>query len=217
VSVDQNGRRLGAGATRNRALVRAQADLVAVLDADDLMLPDALPALAEALTEHGFLLVFGRGRDLLADGHRVNRPEDDLAPGILEPGALEGTWRRNLVVPEFRRFLVSKALLLAYGGWGALTSNENGNALFSMSLHRHSLYVDRDVALYRRHPRQMTAGDYFYRHRQQQWDFVHQRLSAMRALAGRTIPEGWETAPRCPPREEDPLAPGVGVAARVAL
>jgi len=74
----------GLGAARQRTLELARGRHAAVLDADDVVLPDWLAVRARLLTTHGDL-AFVSGSRLLIDGHgrRIGRTHEGAPPEVL--------------------------------------------------------------------------------------------------------------------------------------
>jgi glycosyltransferase involved in cell wall biosynthesis len=197
VHVDSNGRRLGTATTRNRALIRSGGGLVFALDADDRLLPGALSTLAAQLEEREAAFAFGRSLSWFEDGRRELFRPVGLDPGLLAPGTLEALWRERSGVPlHGASVLWRREHLLAHGGWAALAhSSEDFAVVLAAQLHAAAVYVDADVVLYRRHPDQTIATAHYAAHRPRNWRFVHERLLALRRLAGEPVPEGYEIAP----------------------
>jgi glycosyltransferase involved in cell wall biosynthesis len=197
VQVESNGRPLGTATTRNRALIRSGLDLVFALDADDRLIPGSLSALASALRGSRAAFAFGRSLSWFEDGRRELFRPVGLEPGVLAPGALEALWRERSGVPlHGASVLWRREHLLAHGGWAALAqSSEDFAVVLAAQLHAEAVYVDADVVLYRRHAGQTIETPYYHEHRPRNWRFVHERLLALRRLAGEPVPEGYEVAP----------------------
>jgi glycosyltransferase involved in cell wall biosynthesis len=197
VHVDSNGRRLGTATTRNRALIGSTGELVFALDADDRLLPGALRTLAEGLGATEAAFAFGRSLSWFEDGRRELFRPVGLDPGLLAPGTLEALWRVRSGVPLHGASLLwRREHLLAHGGWAALAhSSEDFAVVLAAQLRAPALYVDADVVLYRRHEAQTIAAAHYHEHRPRNWRFVHERLLALRRLAGEPVPEGYDVAP----------------------
>ncbi|WP_431042797.1 glycosyltransferase [Streptomyces sp. P1-3] len=161
VRVEVNRTSEGPAVTRNVALGRGTAPLVQNVDADDLLEPDALAILADALAAHpaaGFAL--GHARDLLPTGEL----RDHALPvpaGVLARGALLADWATE---PGAYRLPVHPAgvmwrrsLLLRIGGWSALRGMEDTGTLMAASAMAPGVLLDAPTLRYRKHPGQSSA------------------------------------------------------------
>ena len=189
-SVQANGRLLGSGATRNRALVRTRAPLVQNLDADDQLLPGALAAARTALEGDAELaFAFGRTVELHPDGSQRGawREQIPFAPGRIEAGAIAAHWLKTGSDPlPLSPLAYRRRLLFAYGGWAALSVMEDTALALALSVRHPCLYIDRDTQLYRVHPGQVTAAAGYRAERAPGRRFVFERLAALGATgAGR--------------------------------
>ncbi|WP_368857050.1 glycosyltransferase family 2 protein [Nocardia cyriacigeorgica] len=161
VRVATNGTREGPAVTRNVALGRARAALIQNLDADDELEPEALAVLATALDEHpaaGFAV--GPARDLLGSGDLVDFPVP-YAPGPIPRGALVQHWVTDT---ETYRLPVHPAgimwrreLLIAAGGWQALSNMEDTGLLMTASALAPGVVVGQVTLHYRRHRLQRST------------------------------------------------------------
>lgn len=187
VSVAANGRPLGTSTSRNRALLRARGDLVITLDADDELLPGALPLLRDAMAgQPGAGYALGETLDLFPDGRRLGRfTQRPYLPGRLEPGRLEAVWRagKNLFVQPAAT-LYRRHLVLAAGGWPALTGMEDQDLLLTVALFAPGVYVADPVYLYRQHRRQTVRTAAFEEEREDHRRWCDARLRALRAAHG---------------------------------
>lgn len=182
VHVEENGSRVGSAASRNRALARARGRLVQSLDADDLLLPDALASLAAAFADPEIAFAFGGSADL-RDGGVRSEPYRWFEPGRVAAGEIERVWRREGVVPiRGGAVMWRREVLLALGGWAALLSGEDTAVVLSASAMYPSAYVGRDVMVYRRHARQLTQREEYARSRDLDRRFAAARLEAVRRL-----------------------------------
>lgn len=161
VRVATNGTREGPAVTRNVALGRARAALIQNLDADDELEPDALAVLATALEQHpsaGFAV--GPARDLLGSGDLVDYPVP-FAPGPIPRGALVQHWvtdtgtYRLPVHPA--GIMWRRELLIAAGGWQALSNMEDTGLLMTASALAPGVVVGQVTLRYRRHRQQRST------------------------------------------------------------
>ncbi len=184
ISVATNEERLGAAATRNRALVRARAAHVLSLDADDALLDGALAALTSALeTEPRAAYAFGGVARMLPDGTVERRPYRWFAPGLVAAGTLERIWRHERTVPVTGGAVMwRRDVLFAYGGWAGLSGSEDTAPLLAAAASYDGVYVGCDVLLQRTHALQTSATPEYASACAVNWQFVDARLRALRAL-----------------------------------
>lgn len=177
---EANGAQLGTGTTRNFALSRARGELVAVLDHDDVLLPDGLATLIPAFDEHpGIGWTIGQADDLI-DGQRVAYP---LAYpcGMVPAGTIGHLYEETGLCQAACAGLVAPTeLVRAFGGWGALPRAQDV-ALFIALSEVFDGYQEASVTwLYRKHPDQSTHPTKFNTWGEHQDRFIRQRLNAVR-------------------------------------
>ncbi|MFB6518497.1 glycosyltransferase [Streptomyces sp. NPDC056401] len=149
----------GPAVTRNIALGRSTAPLIQNIDADDELEPDALAALAQALTAHpGAGFAVGHARDLTAEGLLAEHALP-VSAGVLPRGVLLDVWTteegasyRLPVHPAGAMW--RRSLLLALGGWSALRGMEDTGLLMAANALTEGVLVDVPTLRYRRHPAQ---------------------------------------------------------------
>jgi glycosyltransferase involved in cell wall biosynthesis len=183
IAVDHNATRVGAAISRNRALARSRARFVLSLDADDVLLPDALRVLCRALGERDLAFAFGGSVELLPDGVVHSTPYDTFRPGLVPSGQVERAWERE-DAPAIRGGAVMwrREYLLAYGGWAALLGSEDTAVLLAASVRHPSVYVGRDVLMQRRHDGQLSETAAYREARALEWRFARERAASLRAL-----------------------------------
>jgi glycosyltransferase involved in cell wall biosynthesis len=187
VRIADNGRHLGTSITRNRALLRANGHLVLSLDADDELMPGALTRLRGALeSQPGAAYALGQTLDLFPDDRRLYRfTRRPYAPGPLDPGRLESEWRssKNLFVQPGAT-LYRRDVVLAAGGWPAVTGMEDQELLLAVALLSPGVYVDEPVYLYRQHAGQTVRTAHFEDEREDNRRWCDARLRALRLAHG---------------------------------
>lgn len=160
VAIEANGRWLGQPTTRNLALARVRAPLLQTVDADDLLLPGALAAGAQALEREPDLgFAFGRTLDLDEDGAR-QPGKNPYPPGRIAPGVLARDWERRggscpIVVASV---MWRTACVDAHGGWPASVAGTDVLMLLAIADRHPGRCLDRDTYLYRSHPAQVHRG-----------------------------------------------------------
>lgn len=187
VFVEANGRHLGAAGTRNRGLVRARAEFVQNLDADDQLLPGALWAGIDVLAADPQLaFVFGRTVHLLPDESRQAVWADGRIPfpaGKIAAGELDRFWLSTGDDPlPISPIMWRKKFVYAYGGWAALSVLEDAALVYAVASRHPCFYIDRDAQLYRVHQRQATVMSDYREERTPNRRFIFERLRAMRSL-----------------------------------
>ncbi|OCC14060.1 hypothetical protein A3Q37_00333 [Streptomyces sp. PTY087I2] len=141
--------------SRNIALGRATAALVQNMDADDELEPDALAALAEALTARPAVgYAVGHARDLLPDGDLIDHALP-VPAGVLPRGALLDQWADDVPVHP-AGVMWRRSLLLSLGGWSALHGMEDTALLMAASASADGVLVDAPTLRYRRHAAQRS-------------------------------------------------------------
>ncbi|MFC9973475.1 glycosyltransferase [Spirillospora sp. NPDC127200] len=178
---EANGAQLGTGTTRNFALSRARGELVAVLDYDDVLLPDGLGTLINVFKDRpGIGWAIGQADDLI-DGRRVPYPL--MYPcGLVPAGTIGRLYEETGLCQAACAGLVAPTeLVRAFGGWGALPRAQDV-ALFIALSELFDGYQEQAVTwLYRKHPDQSTHATKIDTWREHQDRFIRQRLKAVRS------------------------------------
>ena len=191
VHVASNGRHLGVSATRNRALLRAKGSHVLSLDADDYLSDGALLEMLDALERTGGGYAIGETVDVFPDGQLVRRfTRRPYAAGPLEVGVFESEWRRsgNIHIQPGAT-LYRRHLVLASGGWPAISGMEDQDLLFAVSTGHPGVYLPKVVYMYRQHPLQTVRSSAFARDRALHRMWCDARLRATRRANGEDVDE----------------------------
>jgi glycosyltransferase involved in cell wall biosynthesis len=177
-----SGDRFSAAITRNLALARASGELLQNLDADDLLLPDALLSLITLFENQPDLhWAVGQADDLLPDGTRRSFPPD-LPFGRVRAGVVNawaaaygGNWPIHCAGVMYRT-----ASVRALGGWAATPSDED-IALFAALSEVTDGWFDAALTwLYRQHPDQSIRVE-----KNRRWSEVGRRIALQRVRATR--------------------------------
>lgn len=155
-----NGRQLGIAQTRNLALSRVSGVLTQNLDADDLLLPDALMTLIPLFFTYRIQWAVGQADDLLPDGMRQSfktpLPFGVLSAGFLSMWAADdgGNWPIHCAA-----LLMRTTALRALGGWAGLPHDEDIGMFAALSELSDGYHHDALTWLYRQHPGQVTKTE----------------------------------------------------------
>lgn len=167
VRYEANGAQRGAAATRRAAFARSRGRVVVGMDHDDRFVDDGLARLLTALAAHpdaGWAC--GRCEWLQPDGVHTWHKPDVLAPGRQPPGTIArwfvdtGDWPFPSAFTAYRRHVVAAA-----GSWPDLPRSDDAALLLAVDAAHPGVWVDADVACYRRWSRQKTVdpGDWAVR------------------------------------------------------
>lgn len=188
VDIAMNGEHLGVATTRNIGLLRCDYELAQNLDADDVLYPNAIHDLANAIRPEGVAFAFGESHHFFAD---PGRNTEHWQPAPWEPGTIKaGTIPRQW--NETGRHHVSLSATLwktiyihAYGGWGALRGMQDVYLMLAVSEDYDGAYVGKPVLRSRIHDSQNTNKDALLGEREQRHRaLVASRLHATRILRG---------------------------------
>lgn len=183
VHYESTGAKLSIGMTRNLALSRARGELVQVLDADDLLLPDALGTLIPAFDDQTIHWAIGQADDLLPDGSRKSFPPYDGIPfGRVPAGSVnlwaashEGNWPIHCA-----GLMLRTASLRALGGWGGAPTDDDLVMFAGLAEATDGYFTETKTWLYRQHPDQTIHSAHQHR-----WSETCRRMALERAAAVR--------------------------------
>ncbi|MDT0460069.1 glycosyltransferase [Streptomyces sp. DSM 41527] len=145
---------------RTHALARATGELVRTLDADDVLLPGALERDIETLERVPWCV--SACLDLHPDGSTSPGPYDPEG-GPVAPGRfLDEVVEQRLSV-QAATFAARRPLVLALGGWHALTGAEGVALLLAAEAVAPGEFIAEPSILYRKHPDQTTAADHYWK------------------------------------------------------
>jgi hypothetical protein len=157
VRYEANGMHLGAAGTRNLALGRAAGRFVVLLDADDLLGPDALHHLVSA-ADHGASWVFGQSARWDPDDATAVTYRSVLPAGGYAAGDVPAAARRLGHIPLFSiPGLYRSDLLRRVGGWPALPRDEDVAVQLAATSAAPGMILDEVCYIARRHDGQATA------------------------------------------------------------
>ncbi|NSC22841.1 glycosyltransferase [Streptomyces albus subsp. chlorinus] len=145
-----------AAVARTHALTRATGTFIRTLDADDLLLPGALERDIETLERVPWCV--SACLDLHQDGSTSPGPYDPPG-GPVEPGRFfEEVAVRDQLSVQTTTFAAHRPLVLALGGWQALTGAEGIALLLAAEAVAPGEFIAEPSVLYRKHPAQTTAA-----------------------------------------------------------
>lgn len=186
------GRRGGAAQARTLGLARATGTLLRCVDADDLLpAEETLAHDIEVLQAHpSYGWTVAPCLDLHPDGRLEPGPYDP-APGPLPGRALlDGAGRGAL--PVVGTTLTARTeLVRLVGGWPALPAFEDAALLLCCAAVSRGWMQSEPGLLYRKHPRQQTAGAAFHDAEETR---LRQQIALTRAEALTTT--GWHWSPQ---------------------
>jgi Glycosyl transferase family 2 len=151
----------GPAIARTSALARSSGSLVRNLDADDCFSdPGALArdiAVLDTYEDIGW--VTSRALDLLPDGSTVSWFHDDPPEGRIPKGTVLRQWEENdWLLPILPGTMcVRRSLMVALGGWMALSSSEDTGLLVPLSEIVDGYFLATPSLLYRKHSEQTTV------------------------------------------------------------
>lgn len=198
VRVAANDDRYGAAITRNRALARCRAELVQNLDDDDVLAPGALAILAAALER------YPRCAFAFGDSYRAGLPvaHGRRAPrGVLAPHVLFEHWQNGGLAERGQLPLAPggvmwrREVLLAEGGWRALSGCEDTALLMSVAERHPAIGVGVPTIGVREHALRITRTAAFRDAHDQHWELIRRQVIAQRRLAARDLDTADRPAP----------------------
>ena len=167
VLTHEGGRNMGVAPTRQCAAREATGELVALLDADDVFLPERLQASVDTLAAHASAVAvcsLGRnvdetGRPIV--GHNgVARAGDwrALPESIAPPFTFDQLWRVDPIANS--TLTIRRTALERVGGFPALMAHqaEDWLLVLKLSVLAPIPCLDRDLILYTHHPGAYTSG-----------------------------------------------------------
>lgn len=183
ISYDSN-RAGGPAVVRTTALMRATGSLIRNFDADDKLLPGALARDIDRLTADpsvGFTV--SRCLDLMPDGSIKSWEHFDPAEGRLARGTIMAQWQANdwMLSVHPTTACIRRDLLLAVGGWMAMTTAEDTGMLLAANALADGWFIWEPSLLYRKHEAQVTAQQYHTEpvERQARRDLIVARVDAL--------------------------------------
>ncbi len=154
----------GPAVARTNTLTRASGSLIKTFDADDLFADSgALARDITVLSEHPEIgWTTSRALDLLPNGEVVSWAHADPEEGVLSKGFVLDFWRKNgwLLPVHPMTMCMRRELVIALGGWMALTTAEDTALLMAASVISDGYFIGQPSVLYRKHPQQVTAQKY---------------------------------------------------------
>ncbi|MFE5283868.1 glycosyltransferase family 2 protein [Nocardia sp. NPDC056611] len=188
----------GPAVARNLALARSRGELIAVLDADDILTPGALARSINALMDRpacGWAV--SRALDLQQDGSLVPAQTEpmNLTPFIPRGWVFDYWLANNYDLPVHPATLcIRREWVMAMGGWMAMPHAEDAGLLLATQAAVPGLYI-REVGLhYRKHDDQITRS-LTRETRPERLDIIAERVRAIGDLLIRPIPK-WQPGDR---------------------
>jgi glycosyltransferase involved in cell wall biosynthesis len=177
--------RWGIAITRNRALMKASGKIIHAHDYDDRLMPDALGKAVEVLgRDPAIAYTCGHWDDLVLQNGSWTRgvfPSSGLQEGPLRRG-----WKSigrmedgKAIAPPPGSYTFRRLFLEAYGGWGALSTNEDTMIVSVIRAHHEGFYLPGLLGLYRKHAGNITKSREMSLFDSENKAFVEKRLRAL--------------------------------------
>ncbi|MBI2010631.1 MAG: glycosyltransferase [Candidatus Colwellbacteria bacterium] len=161
VFFEANGKQLGAGGTRHLALRRARGGFILPLDADDLLVPDALISLSRGFeADENIVWCAGRWDELYGDGltKTWRHPEyEGIRPQHWVYKEIERTGQTPFAMNSV---LYRTEAVLQAGGWPDIDWQDT-ILLVIVNSRWPGWATDKLVGYYRRHPGQASKSNWF--------------------------------------------------------
>lgn len=184
-TIIQTKNREGASAARNRALLVSTGEWIVNLDGDDKLIPDGLNMVAQAIEDNKDV---GWAAGVLLDNGVKPYPElTDSSNKGWNPGQLVDEWTVPMAFHPGVAWM-RRNLLLATGGWPALTAVEDKLPVFTVSEISAGVTVPYATHFYRRHPEQATASEAHVEGRDHALKFTASVLTERRRLNDKNSP-----------------------------
>lgn len=175
----QTGHREGVSAARNRALLASTGEWIVNLDGDDKLIPDGLNMVAETIEDNNNV---GWAAGVLLNNGVKPYPElTESSNKVWNPGQLVDEWTVPMAFHPGVTWM-RRDLLLATGGWPALTAVEDKLPVFAVSELSAGVTVPHATHFYRRHPEQSTITESHAEGREHALKFTASVLTERRRL-----------------------------------
>lgn len=149
----------GPGATRNFALERVTAMYVRNLDADDILMPQALVDIEAFLYQYHFPVWLVSAVYDTEDGTTQIERSDFIHGPVIQAGELLRMWDDMLIPVHPTTLCIQSDVARVFGGWMALPASEDTGLLMTVSSLFDGGYLSAPTVLYRRSPIQMSATE----------------------------------------------------------
>jgi glycosyltransferase involved in cell wall biosynthesis len=187
VKLERNWKPLGSGATRNQALMRAEARYVMCVDDDDLLYPDCVRELRSVHREHPEVFgVWGR-TDVMNDVTDAPDPGNAEVfrswptPGLIPAGEITARFRKeDYFAVHVGATLWQRSHLVAVGGYAALPRSVDTHPFVAAEALFPSWYADVPTYRYLIHPGQMTQTPYYHDIKTRVHSFTFERHDELR-------------------------------------
>lgn len=149
----------GPGATRNFALDRARGMYVRNLDADDVLLPQALVDLTAFLHRYDFPAWVVTAVDEFEADKSTFRRNDLVQNPTIPAKTLARLWTDNYLPVHPTTLCIQSEVARALGGWMGLPASEDTGLLMAVSALYDGGYLATPTVLYRRSQIQMSTTE----------------------------------------------------------
>lgn len=188
VRVFEGEERWGIAITRNRALMKSRGRLIHAHDYDDRLLPGAMESSARVLLGNpSIAYTCGHWDDLvLREGkwEVEEYPNSGIREGILPRGwkSSRKTKEGRAISPPPGSYTFRRLFLEAYGGWGALSTEEDTMIIGTIRERHEGYFLPGVLGLYRKHSSNITNQEETRALAEMHGDFTERRIRALRVI-----------------------------------
>lgn len=149
----------GPGGTRNFALERATGTYVRNLDADDILMPQALVDLEAFLRHYKYPTWAVTAVEYTEDGKTRIKGSDSVLDPVIPARELLRMWTDITIPVHPTTLCIQSDVARALGGWMGLPASEDTGLLMAVSSLFDGGYLSIPTVLYRRSPIQMSTTE----------------------------------------------------------
>jgi len=175
------GRHVGIACARNLGISHIQAPFVAILDADDLVVPSGCQTAAQALQSDASIGWVGLNRTFI-DETPTRHWRDD--PQTFRAGELATSWTAPFVFHP-NSVMMRTSLLCQIGGWPAIPTNEDLGMVLVASEHMGGTFLPDVITRYRVWEKQEVSQHTYELAKMLSFSYIEVVVNAVRESLGR--------------------------------